>query len=486
MRTNSALAGGRKISREDHVKLSQTLVTSAVIAALGGFLFGFDTVVISGAEQRLEQIFVPAANLSPTWGRFWHGFLMASALIGTVLGSLLVGKPCDRWGRRLVMFWLALLFLVSAVGSAFAWDWYSLVVFRFIGGLGVGGASVVSPMYIAEISPARCRGRLVALAQFNIVLGILLAYVSNLLISKYLVDALALDGSAWRWMFGMEAFPAAAYFLLLFFTPRSPRWLVAKGRDKEARHVLELVGVDESVGSVDSELAEIRKSVDLEHHNLEEPFFQAKYAKPIMLAFTIAAFNQLSGINAVLYYSRRIFEYAGFGENAGLLNSVGLGLVNLVFTIVGMSLIDHFGRKRLMIVGSLGYILSLGATAWAFGTQQTGAEGFTSLGSNVVFISLLAFIASHAVGQGAVIWVFIGEIFPNRVRARGLAFGCFIHWIFAAGISQTFPMIAEKAGGAIFAFYALCMIGQLTWVLVKMPETKGIPLEEIQKRMGIE
>ncbi|MCH8840267.1 MAG: sugar porter family MFS transporter [Planctomycetes bacterium] len=463
------------------MKCSRTLLKSAVIAALGGLLFGFDTVVISGAEQQLEKIFTPAADLSAWWAKFWHGFLMASALIGTVIGSMAVGKPSDQLGRRHVMFWLALLFFVSAVGSALAWDWYSLSIFRFIGGLGVGGASVVSPMYIAEISPAKIRGRLVALAQFNIVLGILLAFISNLVIAS-----LQLGETEWRWMFGVETIPAAAYFLLLFATPRSPRWLVAKGRDEEARAVLEQVGVDESVGSVDGCLAAIRQSIDLEHHDLEEPFFQRKYLKPIMLAFAIAAFNQLSGINAVLYYSKRIFESAGFDENAGLLNSVGLGLVNLVFTMIGLALIDGFGRKKLMLVGSVGYILSLGIIAWSFYTQQTVDGGFTELGGWVVFASLLAFIASHAVGQGAVIWVFIGEIFPNRLRARGQAFGSFTHWIFAAAISQTFPLIAEQSGAHVFAFYSICMVGQLIWVLTKMPETKNIPLEEIQKRLGID
>ena len=504
------------------MRLKRTLLASSVIAALGGFLFGFDTVVISGAEQQLQKIFTPAADLSTWWANFWHGFLMASALIGTVIGSMLVGKPADRLGRRGVMFWLAILYFVSAVGSALSWNWYSLVAFRILGGLGVGGASVVSPMYIAEIAPAKVRGRLVALAQFNIVFGILAAFVSN-----YVIADLQLGENEWRWMFGVEAIPAAIYFLLLFATPRSPRWLAAQGRDDEALDVLQRVGVDAEGESAADELASIRTSIDLDHHNLDEPFFQRKYLKPIMLAFAIAAFNQLSGINAVLYYSKRIFESAGFVEKAGLLNSVGLGLVNLVFTMVGISLIDYFGRKKLMIAGSLGYILSLGVTAWAFSTyggefsavgdavdhiaelESAAADGTLSApdaaaelqsarqsletavgaaatGGRIVVLSLLAFIASHAVGQGAVIWVFIGEIFPNRLRARGQAFGSFTHWIFAAVISQTFPLIAEKSGAHVFLFYAVCMVGQLAWVLFKMPETKGVPLEEIQKQMGIE
>ncbi|MBX3427873.1 MAG: sugar porter family MFS transporter [Pirellulales bacterium] len=461
--------------------LRRPLIVSAAVSALGGFLFGFDTVVISGAEQHLASVFAPATGLSPWWSQFWHGFLMASALIGTVVGSICVGKPADSIGRRGVMFWLAILYFISAIGSALAWDWYSLFVFRFIGGLGVGGASVVSPMYIAEISPAKMRGRLVALAQFNIVFGILMAYVSNFAIHK-----LDLGEHEWRWMFGVEAIPAALYFALLFITPRSPRWLVAQRRDAEAEQVLRLVGVDSADESVEQEVQAIRRSIDLEHHELDEPFFQAKYSQPIRLAFAIAAFNQLSGINAILYYAPRIFKAAGYADaNAALMNSIGLGIVNLIFTILGLALIDHYGRRKLMLAGSIGYILSLGAVAWAFYTQQT-PDGFTSVGSRTVLVGLLAFLASHAVGQGAVIWVFIGEIFPNRVRARGQAFGSFTHWIFAAAISQSFPLIAEQSGAHVFLFYALCMVGQLVWVVLRMPETKGVPLEEIQQRLHIE
>lgn len=463
------------------MSLSRTLVASSIIAALGGLLFGFDTVVISGAEQHLEKTFAPASNLSLSWAKFWHGFLMASALIGTVVGSLSVGKPCDWFGRRRIMFWIAWLFLLSSLGCALAWDWYSFVAFRFLGGLGIGGASVVTPMYIAEISPAKWRGRLVALTQFNTVFGILLAYISN-----YIIVAMNIGDAEWRWMFGVCAIPSAIYFLLLFNAPRSPRWLMTKGREAEARQVLERIGVDSTAGSIDTELNEIRQSIDLDHHSLREPFFQRKYSSPILMAFAIAAFNQLSGINAVLYYSRRIFESAGFSANAGLLNSVGLGFVILIFTVVAMTMIDTVGRKQLMLVGSVGYILGLSATAWAFYTQRTAGGSFTALGSNTVLVSLLFVIASHAIGQGAVIWVFIGEIFPNRLRARGQAFGSFIHWSFAAVISLTFPLIAERSGANVFAFYAICMFGQLLWVAIKMPETKGIPLETIQRQLGIE
>lgn len=468
--------------------MSRALIFSSLVAALGGLLFGFDTAVISGAEQQLAELFRPA-GVSDTAAAAWHGLLVASALIGTVIGSIVVGKPADWYGRRSVMFVLAALFFVSAIGSALAWDWYSFTLFRLIGGLGVGGASVVSPMYIAEIAPAKVRGRLVALAQFNIVLGMLLAFLSN-----YLIGTLLPGDNQWRWMLGVEALPAALFFGMLFGTPRSPRWLVSQGRDDEARQVLSLVGVDEQAGSVDAELAAIKDSLDRDHHNLSEPFFQRKYMKPIMLAFAIAAFNQLSGINAVLYYSKRIFETAGFGAEAALLNSVGLGVMNLIFTMAALAVIDHFGRKKLMLVGSVGYIVSLSAIAWAFYTQSTlvpgpdeeGVRQLSSTGGLVVLIGLAVFIAAHAFGQGAVIWVFIGEIFPNRARARGQALGSFTHWIFAAAISQIFPLIAENSGGHIFTFYAVCMVGQLVWVIFVMPETKGIPLEQIQKRLGIE
>jgi sugar porter (SP) family MFS transporter len=474
----------------------------AVVAALGGLLFGFDTAVISGAEGTLKKIYdTDYANLGSLFGRpetvltaeqaesglkglseqdlpfiqrkaFWHGLLVASALIGTVIGSLLFGRPADRYGRRAILFVLGILYLVSAVGSALAWSMVSFVMFRFVGGLAVGGASVVSPMYVAEISPARYRGRLVALVQFNIVFGILLAYLSNWLINGLNLDQLTLE---WRWMFGVEAFPALAFTLLLFATPRSPRWLVAQKRIDEARSVLERVGTDS--GSVQEEISAIQSSLDIEHHSLQEPFFCRKYLTPIMLAVAIAAFNQLSGINALIYYTKRIFEMAGYGEGAALGSSVGIGLVNLIFTMAALAVIDHFGRKKLMLVGSIGYILSLGATAWAF---------YTDAGGIVVLLSLIVFIASHAFGQGAVIWVFIGEVFPNRVRARGQALGSFTHWIMAALISQTFPMIAEVSGAHIFAFYCICMVGQLLWVVFVMPETKGVPLEEIQKKLGIE
>ena len=444
------------------VKLTGILIGSALVAALGGLLFGFDTAVISGTTDWLTKQFDLTA--------FKLGCTVSSALIGTIIGSIIVGKPADAFGRRGVLFVLALLYFVSAIGCALAWGWWPFMLFRFVGGLAVGGASVVSPMYIAEISPAKYRGRLVAITQFNIVLGILLAYSSN-----YFIGSLHLGENECRWMFGVMALPAIAFFFLLFLTPQSPRWLVARGRTDEARRVFERCGTDS--GSVDDEIREIQQSLDVEHHTLEEPFFCRKYRKPIMLAVAIAAFNQLSGINALIYYTAHIFKMSGAGAESALLQSVIIGFTNLVFTMAALTVIDHFGRKKLMLVGSIGYILSLSAAAYAF---YTGTPG------KLLLVSLLVFIASHAFGQGAVIWVFISEIFPNRVRARGQALGSFTHWIMAAAISWTFPMVAEKSGGHTFAFYAICMVGQLIWVLLIMPETKGVSLEAIQRRMGIE
>lgn len=453
------------------------LLRSTIVAALGGLLFGFDTAVISGAEQTLQQMFAGTydslASAMRNFGflgrpGFWHGCTTASALIGTILGAWLTSKPSDAWGRRKTLSLLAILYFVSAVWSAFAWDWWSFVIARFIGGLAVGGSSVVGPIYIAEISPAKSRGRLVALFQFNIVFGILLAYLSN-----YILGLLNLGDVEWRWIFGVEALPAAAFFLLLLGNPESPRWLMARDRTDEARTVLQRVGIED----VEQELRAIRDSIDLDHHHVKEPFFQKKYLKPIMLAFLIAMFNQLSGINALLYYSQRIFEMAGASADFARLQSVIVGATNLVFTMLAMAVIDRFGRKKLMLVGSVGYIVSLSTVAWAFYTDRGGA---------IVLASFMLFIASHAFGQGAVIWVFISEIFPNRVRARGQALGSFTHWFMCAAIAWTFPMFAETAGAHVFAFYAAMMVLQLLWVIVMMPETKGIPLEEIQRKLGIE
>ena len=446
----------------ESVKLNRYLFGSDLVAALGGLLFGFDTAVISGTTDWLRNEF----KLTD----FSLGFTVASALIGTIIGSITVGKPADIVGRREILFMLSVLFFISAIGCSLAWGWWSFMTFRFLGGLAVGGASVVSPMYIAELSPAKYRGRLVAITQFNIVFGILLAYLSN-----YIIGSLHIGAHECRWMFGVMAFPALAFFFLLFLTPQSPRWLIAKQRVDEARSVFKKCGVD--TDSIEGEISEIQVSLDMQHHSLYEPFFTRKYLKPILLAMSIAFFNQLSGINALIYYTAYIFKIAGSGTESALLQSVIIGFTNLIFTMAAMTVIDRFGRKRLMIIGSIGYILSLSAVAYAFYTETGGA---------LLLISLLVFIASHAFGQGAVIWVFISEIFPNRVRARGQALGSFTHWIMAAAISWTFPMIASISGWMTFAFYALCMVGQLFWVLIIMPETKGISLEKIQQKLGIE
>jgi MFS transporter, SP family, xylose:H+ symportor len=442
--------------------VSAYLIRSALVASLCGLLFGFETAVISGTTGWLKAHFALSESML--------GFTVATALIGSIAGSLLVAKPTDVLGRRGVLFAVSLLFLTAALGCALAWSLGSFIAFRFIGGLAVGGASVVAPVYIAELSPAAYRGRLVTVTQLNIVVGILLAYLSN-----YLLGRLALGENEARWMFGVMAIPASIFFLLLFFTPQSPRWLVACGRTMEAKEVLERCGTD--TGDIDEEIAAIQRSFASEQDRAGEPLLRRKYAKPIGLALAIAAFNQLSGINAVLYYTGYIFTMAGADKTSALLQSVVIGFTLLVFTIAALSAIDHFGRRKLMLVGSVGYILSLTVAAYAF---SAGVGGW------LLLASLLVFVASHAFGQGAVIWVFIGEIFPNRVRARGQALGVSTHWILSAAISWTFPMIAAHSGGSAFAFYALCMVGQLLWVLFLMPETRGVPLEDIQKRLGID
>ncbi len=408
---------------------SATLIGSAMVAALGGFLFGFDTVVISGTTESLKSVFA----LSPST----LGFTIAIALIGTIFGSILAGRPADAWGRKKALIVLAILYFVTSLGSALARDWITFLVFRFFGGVAVGGASVVSPLYIAEISPAKYRGRLVAIQQFNVVLGILLAFLSN-----YFIARMHLGADEWRWMLGVLAAPSAMFFLLLLPTPESPRWLIGQGRVEEARAILARLGVDR--GSVDQEVEEIRASIDPAHHRAGDSLFNRAYRKPVMLAVAIAAFNQLSGINAILYYAPEIFKMAGANVDSALLQAVAVGGTNLVFTMLAMLVIDNFGRRRLMIIGSIGYIISLGMTAWAF---HTYGGTFTRTGNAVVLAGLMLFIASHAFSQGSVIWVFISEIFPNRVRAAGQALGSTTHWVMAALISWTFPIIAEKTGG---------------------------------------
>jgi sugar porter (SP) family MFS transporter len=442
------------------------LLGIVIIAALGGFLFGFDTAVISGTTDALKEVY------SLSSGEL--GFSVASALIGTIIGALLAGWPADRIGRRATLLWIAALYFVSAVGTAFAWDWYSFLFFRFIGGLGVGGASGVSPMYIAEISPAAYRGRLVAVQQFNIVLGILAAFFSN-----YMLAQQEFGGNTWRWMFGVEALPALAFLFLLFLTPRSPRWLVAIGREDEAQRVLARLGTD--APTAQQELAAIREALARERGAAADALFDPAYARPVRLVVAIAIFNQLSGINAILYYAPKIFSEAGAAGDAALWQTVIIGATNLLFTMLAMAVIDRFGRRKLMLAGSIGYIVSLAAAAGVFYVYQGDWAG---KGQHVLLAALVVFIAAHAFGQGAVIWVFIGEVFPNRVRARGQALGSFVHWIMAAAISWTFPVFVNIFGaGNTMAFYAAMMVLQLVWVITAMPETKGIPLEEMDRRL---
>jgi len=440
------------------VKAPRQVIFSTVVAALGGLLFGFDTAVISGTTEALQSIFA--------LDEFWLGFAVASALIGTIVGAFAVGRPVEKFGRKLILLTLAVLYFISAVGSALAQSLVSFVIYRFIGGLAVGAASVVSPMYIAEIAPARLRGRLVAVNQLNVVSGILLAFLSNYAIGRALSEDIA-----WRWMLGVEAFPAALFFALIFLIPESPRWLVKRGRNEDARAVLAQV----SEGDVQQELQEIVASLRAEEGEKVHALFQQRYAFPIFLAFAVAMFNQLSGINALMYYAPRIFQMAGAGVEDALLQAVAVGGINLLFTIVALFVIDRFGRRPLLMIGGAGAAASLALVAFAF---YTG-----SFSGNLVLLGLLGFIASHAIGQGAVIWVFISEVFPNRVRAKGQALGSFTHWFMAAAVSWTFPVIAEVSGGHAFAFFSAMMLLQVLFAWKIMPETRGATLEELGARL---
>lgn len=435
----------------------------SLTVAIAGFLFGFDTVVISGANEPIKELW----NTSP----LFHGtFIMSMALWGTVIGALLGGLPADKFGRKKTLFWIGLLFLISALGSALAIDKYSFSFFRFIGGIGVGASSVVAPMYITEITSAKNRGKLVALYQFNLVFGILLAYFSNYWLKGF-------DGvNDWRWMLGVEAAPALFYCIMILGVPKSPRWLITKkNNDEEALSILNFIHTKEEAKQ---KLDEIKT----EFNGLEKnttSVFNKKYSFPLLLAFLVAFFNQLSGINFLLYYAPEIFNRAGV-ENP-FLASVYVGLANLIFTIIGMSLIDKFGRRQLLIIGSIGYIISLSIVAWAF---KTNADAI------ILLSFIIIFVASHAIGQGAIIWVFISEIFPNKVRAMGNSFGCGTHWVFAAIITLVTPLFLDKDQGIfkdnpwpIFAFFAVMMVFQLAFALFLMPETKGISLEDLSKKL---
>jgi sugar porter (SP) family MFS transporter len=432
----------------------------SIIAALGGFLFGFDTVVISGAEQTIQQLWGLSAGL--------HGWTMSAALWGTVLGSLIGGWPTERYGRKRTLVSIGILYFVSAVWSGLAADAYALMIARFIGGIGVGISTVAAPLYIAEISPAKSRGRLAGMFQFNIVFGILVAFLSNALLS-------GIGPNAWRWMLGVEAFPALIYTLCCFGLIESPRWLITHRGDRAAGlDVFRQINPELS----EQEVVALADTVEgsLSHTKVDAQFFTRRLITPIMLAFLIAFFNQLSGINAILYFTPRIFEMTGLAKNAALLQSVGVGFTNLIFTFVGLWLIDRLGRKQLLMIGSFGYIASLGLCSWAFYTGHF----------KIVPVCIFAFIAAHAVGQGAVIWVFISEIFPNRNRAAGQALGSFTHWIFAALLTLFFPKMVEALQpGTIFAFFCGMMALQLIWVKFMVPETKGVPLEQMQKKLGV-
>jgi SP family arabinose:H+ symporter-like MFS transporter len=431
----------------------------SITSALAGFLFGFDTVVISGAEQSIQAHWGLGAGV--------HGIVMASALYGTVLGSLIGGWPTDRFGRKPTLLFIGILYIAGALGSALANDPVVFIIARVIGGLGIGISTVAAPLYISEIAPPKYRGRLAGMFQFNIVFGILMAFLSNALLA-------GIGENAWRWMLGVAAFPSLAYAALCLGLPESPRWLLGKKNDREAGiKVLRLIEPQASEARIASD-ADAILAVSSQKIS-KDRFWTRQLRAPIILAFLIAFFNQLSGINAILYFAPRIFELTGLAAKAALLQSVGIGVTNLIFTFVGLWLIDRLGRRTLLFIGSFGYIGSLGLTAWAFFTNHY----------SIVPVCIFAFIAAHAVGQGTVIWVFISEIFPNRHRAEGQTLGSSTHWIFAALLTTFFPkMVSAFSPGYVFLFFAAMMVLQLVWVIVMVPETKGVPLEQIQERLA--
>jgi sugar porter (SP) family MFS transporter len=433
------------------------LAKSSVVAALGGLLFGFDTVVISGA--------IGALQLQYSLTDVAKGMTVSTALVGTILGAMFASSPGDRYGRRGSLRITAVLYLLSAIGCAFAFGWYSLVAARFIGGLGIGASSVLGPMYIAEIAPPKLRGRLVGFFQFNIVFGILLAYFSN-----YLIGTMGFGDLEWRWKLGISAIPAALFLAMLFAIPESPRWLAKQGRTEEAENVLRNSGDV----SYHEDLREIVASVD--QNQAAEPLFSYKYRVPIFLAISIAMFNQLSGINAILYYLNDIFTKAGFTKVSGDLQSVAVGATNLLFTVVAMTMIDRIGRKKLLLIGSVGTAVALTGVAAIFfaGTHQ-----------DLLVWCLVVFIAFFAFSQGAVIWVYLSEVFPTRVRAKGQSLGSLTHWVMAALLSFLFPVVAASSGGFPFVIFAAMMVLQFFVVLFFYPETKGYSLEEMQRKLGM-
>ena len=445
--------------------MNSKLFRIAITAALSGFLFGFDTVVISGANLPIRELW----NTSP----WFHGtFIMSMALWGTVLGSLFGGIPCERFGRKKTLFWIGVLYAASALGSGLAGDPYLFSFFRFIGGLGVGASSVAAPIYISEISSPDNRGKLGALYQFNLVLGILIAFISN-----YLLQGVGGDND-WRWMLGVEAIPALIYTIMVTQIPNSPRWLaISKNDDAGALKTLRIL-FSEDVAL--AKLKEIKQFNPVS--KIPEKLFSGRYKKPLMLAFLIAFFNQLSGINFVLYYAPEILERAGLAAQESLFSSISIGIVNLIFTFIGVWLIDRLGRRQLMKIGSVGYIVSLAMVGWCF---------YSGASSALLLTFILVFIASHAVGQGAVIWVFISEIFPNKIRAFGQSWGTGTHWVFAAIITLVTPIFLDAESGIfkdnpwpIFLFFAGMMVLQLLFVLFMMPETKGVSLEQLSENLS--
>lgn len=440
--------------------MSSRILFWSVTAALAGFLFGFDTVVISGAEQKIQALWELSAGL--------HGIATASALYGTVVGALLGGWPTDRLGRKLTLAGIGVLYIVSALWSSLATDVYSFIIARSIGGLGIGVSTVAAPLYISEIAPARYRGRLAGMFQFNIVFGIIVAYFSNAFLA-------GVGEHAWRWMLGVATFPAVVYSLGCLIIPESPRWLLGRKGDREAGiAMLRLIepGASEATIAAEAEAIVAASAEKAVAGNFWSPALRV----PILLAVLVAFFNQLSGINAVLYFAPRIFAMAGLGPQAALLQSVGIGITNLIFTFVGLRLIDRLGRRTLLYIGSFGYIISLGLVAWAFFTAHY----------SIVPVCIFAFIAAHAIGQGTVIWVLISEVFPNKHRAEGQALGSFTHWICAALLTTFFPkMVTAFAPGFIFLFFCFMMVLQLAWVRLMVVETKGLSLEQVQRRLGV-
>jgi len=440
--------------------MNRYLFKGTAVGALGGLLFGFDTAVIAGATHQLTQVY----SLTPAQ----LGLTVAIALVGTVIGAMSAGAIGQKFGGRDTLRVMAVLYVISAIGSGFAWSWPVLLAARFIGGLGIGGSSVLGPVYIAELAPAQWRGRLVGMFQVNIVVGILLAYFSNFVIAQ-----LHLGAAEWRWQLGIAAIPAVLFLIMLFGIPRSSRWLVTQDRVDEARQVLEMMGSPNS----EEELKEIVDSIHMERAHKSEPLFSWKYRRPIFLAVTIGMFNQLSGINAILYYLNDIFAAAGFSRMSGDLQAVAIGATNLVATLLAMTVIDKLGRKKLLLVGSIGTAICLAGVAAVFFTQSH---------RGLLVWLLVGYIAFFASSQGAVIWVYISEIFPTKVRSKGQSLGSSSHWVMNAAIAFTFPLLAKSSGAYPFVFFAAMMVLQFFVVLIGYPETKGVTLEQLQRQLGIE